>query len=160
MDTSLRPKKPVVVSHLSADILSRYRQQIQSRKIQDADGLTWKLSVVQQQRPSVSDPEQLRWLLVLSLCCEADADLFVQSGTLDQEKDQRLIDMLRSRGQPVKICVKPLIVEGVSEEQMFRKGRTLLPAYEDKVRGQSLHAMKRQVICQLIDKQHLFSSGI
>ena len=156
MGSSSQIRKPLIVSHLSSEIQSRYRQRVQGQSTMDGDGLVWKLEVVQRQRASGYDPEKLIWMVLMTLCCQGDSEEFIRTGTLDAEKDSRLVAILKRVGKPVMISLKPVIAEADTEEQALRKARGLLKGYLDKVRGRRLNIIKRKIICQMINKHGEF----
>jgi len=159
MDFVSPPKKPLVVSQLSADILSQRQQAVQSKSIMDGDGLTWKLKVIQHQKPHEHDPKKLVWVLIMSLHCTAGVEDLINTGTLNKSEDSRLISLLGLGEEPVSFCVKPRKVEAEEEDDMLRQARQVLPGYIESVAGKSLLELKRAVICRLIEKRCHFGHG-
>lgn len=121
--------------------------------ITDGDGLVWKFRITHSQRAAEHDPEKLIWVVTCDLFCEECADQFVRTKTLNKDEDSRLIALLECFDDPVRIYLRPLVVEAFSEEQAIRKTRLVLREYLNKVRGRSLHQIKRNMICQMIDKK-------
>lgn len=160
MDSSAEPRKPLIVSQLSAEILSRRLQKVQSQNIIDGDGLTWNLRVIQHQKPDPGDPEKIIWVLMMSLHIEAAPEDLVRTGTLIPSEDERIIELLEQGDDPVKIYLKPLTVHASEESALLKKARQMMPDYIDKISGKCLHQMKRQIIFRLIEKRCQFGSGI
>ena len=165
MDFVSPPKKPLIISQLSADILSQRQQAVRSKNITDGDGLTWKLKVIQHQKPHETDPKKLVWVLIMSLHCRAEIHDLVKPGTLREKEDSRLIKLLEREQEDINFCVKPRRIEGVDEDEVLRQARKSLPPYIEAVSGKSLLELKRAVICRLIEKRchfghsHLTSPG-
>ena len=160
MDSSTEPRKPLIVSQLSAEILSRRLQKVQSQNIIDGDGLTWNLRVIQHQKADPQDPDSLLWILMMSLHVEASPEELLKTGTLNLPDDERILELLRQGSDPVGIYLKPCRIEAPDESSLLKKARQIMPDYLGKVSGKSLHQMKRQIIFRLIEKRCQFGSGI
>ena len=157
METLPSPRKPLIVSQLSARLLSEHRQAVQSQNIMDGDGLIWKLRVEQSQKPHPEDPRALRWILSMSLESQVSVQELQDTGTLCPEKDERLISLVRAGGDDkIRICLKPGLVEANDEDEVIRLARKALPDYIEKIAEKSLHDMKRKVIFRLIEKRCSF----
>ncbi len=150
--------KPKVVSQLSAKRQADLWTELNVvDTIMDGDGLKWKLRITVQDVIE-HRAERLPWKATVEVKTEATAADFVATGTLDAQKDARLIQLLGTHVVP--LILKPLVFQATSGEEGKRMVSLRLVQIRNKFAAQKLFDFKRRCIGRWIDEQRRFDKPV
>ena len=106
--------------------------------------------------PSEIESRGSKWVLQFDLSSDADSDLFLKSGTLDREGDERLLRLIGNQKVPLRM--KPLVHEANSEKEAKDLMMRLLPELRENMAVTRLREVKRGLVGRWIETQSTFGS--
>jgi hypothetical protein len=155
MEYDRLPSKPVVKSLTSAQAdFNSWLAQNNFSLLRDADGIDWHLVMSFTQLPSELDRHQGNWIATLQIGVDITAQKLVETGTLDQQDDARLI-YLAGRN-PIPLRMKKMQHEALGELAMREKISRILPELRDNFNKLSLHEIKRDLVGRWVESLSTF----
>lgn len=155
MDFDRLPSRPVVVSTVSAQAeWEHWLLENHFQRLLDGDGLDWNLEIDVQQLPDDQDRHSSRWIATLYLKADVNAEMFITTGTIDADDDQRLIALIGDRDVPLRM--KPVVHEARGEKDAKDMLVRILPELRENIAKSKMRDIKRGLICRWIDEQAAF----
>ncbi len=152
MDYLTHPKKPALISHLSAKMQAdQWTQYNVINTITDGDGLKWKVAINSEEK--IADQKRLL-ITTISFEAHASGQDLVATRTLEKMQDARLISLIGNRKIP--FILKPLVFHASTVEEVHRMVSLRLNAYKKEFCVRSLSELKRKWIGIWIDRQKRF----
>ncbi len=156
-DPDKLPTKPVI-SSLTAAIseIETWTASHKYEEVKDMDGLVWKLEVSQTQEPNKKTVSGLIWKIRLQYKAEASIEELLETGTLDEDKDRRLVEIISNNIIP--LAVRPVIINADDEEAALSEVSVLIPKMMKSLSSSPLFEIKRKLIGKWVDNHSLFGS--
>ena len=150
MEFDRLPSKPVIKSLTSAQAeWDSWLSQNNIEFLRDRDGIDWRLIMRFNQLPSDVDRHKGKWVATVQLGVDLPVSRLVETGTLDPERDGRLINLSGEGLIPLRM--KKLQYEATSEADMRDTIARVIPELLDNFRKTSLHEVKRELLGRWID---------
>lgn len=158
-DDGKPPKRPVISSQAAAlSEIRRWQRENQLEVVRDGDGLVWTLSIRLQQIPDPSDPRGMLCRLKIGFKAMVSAEDFLNTGTLDPEKDRRLLSLIGDA--TLKLSMKPATYTNSNEEAAKATLIDVLPKLTAQFRLRQLGDVKRRLLHRWVDERCRFGGKI
>ena len=155
MDYLTQPKKPSIVSQLSANTqVNRWTELNAIDSITDGDGQKWKAHITVEEKLAATENIRLTWSATVEIKTELDCANLVATGILNEKQDERLIGLLGS--QKIPLILKPLVFQATSGEEGKRTVSLRLIQYRENFATQKLFDFKRKYVGKWLDEQRRF----
>ena len=156
MEVQSKSHPPLIPSQLSAKRSVEQWNYQRSRTVKDKDGLVWSLHINNQQSSSATDSTTITWNIRVQLKCQVDAETLIETKTLHEKDDLRMITLLNDR--KIEFALKPITFSAGHEEEAFGLVNRNLSKYLKNIETTSLHTIKRALIGRFIDEQLKFAT--
>ncbi len=158
-DFDQRPSQPVVKSSLSArDAFLSWVKENNLQTIKDHAGLLWEVKIKTSEAPDPDDTHGLIWLADVFLVAQVDAEGLIHSGTLQEDQDARMIDLLGD--DRITMVMGPRHVSAKQGPELEQKLIALMPGIRNSLEQQDLTKVKRSLIGRWIDRSRRFDKGL
>jgi hypothetical protein len=155
MDARQNPSRPVVTSQLSANRAAQaWLEQNKQDSVVDAAGLEWKIVVEMREVPDPVDHRRAMFELTIRLEASASAETLIRTGTLHQQDDERLAQLIGDSIIP--FARKPIYHEAKSIDEARRFLADRVQEIAKEMRANGFHEIKRQLIGRWVDEKTRF----
>lgn len=154
-DTLSKPVFPSTVH--GNESIKRWLKENRYEKILDSDGLEWHCEFDLKSCPHPKKPRGVAIEARMIWKTTAVTRQFVESGTLDREIDERLIELIGARS--IELAMKPIYYTADSEEDLRGFISDIVPSFRQKLTTQPLKDIKRLLITRWIDEHQAFGQA-
>ena len=154
-DNQRLPKKLVIGSLARAEAeLEHWIRENRYDQLDDADGLSWQLAILTNERAAAANPRELEIELRFALSALVAPEILLQSRILDRALDARLLAMLEDT--PIPMSIRPLVLMARGVEEARRMICDELPRHRAKLMDPKIREMKRHLVGKWVENITIF----
>ncbi len=152
MDMDKKLVKSQAKSQLIATrIAERWTEDHDFRIFTDRDGMPWSLTL---KREDKIGPVIKEYTVLLELRAQVSIKELIRTGTFDEKKDRRMVELLSQESIPLILCSVKLSAS--SEEEVKKQEFEWKKNSKKKISQTSFHTEKRRQVCLWFDKKCSF----